>query len=585
MRPKHLFLKLAMSLILLATGIESVFAGWEYEKVDGSEGGGGTYNFRNEKRYFGYDGDSYDSNHLDWFWTRKRFDAASEQYFFEFEFRVCCDMIINFDKSDWNMFWHDSEVKQTQLDGEIYAVTSDGVRHLVATWKKNKTDGSYISYSNNNSNYFGLYVSNLNTDNGHITVRMMPGKNAFDEGVKTVIFKNLLTFKDSRQWGWFQYEKDIDLSSLNETTPMPKLSCDWNDEGSLTFKATDMRDWRNNQDYIEQSYSVYQYIYNGYKGRYYDNFLVNSDVMTLTSKSDGMLDAEFKNWHLSGYAYTTPVYLEYNAKFNYKSEGKELGWKNKWFYQPIVHALIKPYTRPENLKVEFDKWNKSNTVTWSKREKASYYDGNNTGTTECKTDGKWYVLRYDKGVNVQTDGYKLLGSLNGSSSNLKYTDKDIEYDKEYTYRVVFLPSILEEKYKENLVNLPGQSSSHSSSDLWEELTVSTLMEVPIKLSQDRSYEKAVRLVWEYNIQLKGLDWRIDYRPSGTTTWKAIGETLPIDTKQFETHFDTDGTVCDLIDYRVMTTVNGKEIRGEGYNRHRRWRGESEMESSSCRQDQ
>ena len=559
MRPKHLFLKLAMSLILLATGIESVFAGWEYEKVDGSEGGGGTYNFRNEKRYFGYDGDSYDSNHLDWFWTRKRFDAASEQYFFEFEFRVCCDMIINFDKSDWNMFWHDSEVKQTQLDGEIYAVTSDGVRHLVATWKKNKTDGSYISYSNNNSNYFGLYVSNLNTDNGHITVRMMPGKNAFDEGVKTVIFKNLLTFKDSRQWGWFQYEKDIDLSSLNETTPMPKLSCDWNDEGSLTFKATDMRDWRNNQDYIEQSYSVYQYIYNGYKGRYYDNFLVNSDVMTLTSKSDGMLDAEFKNWHLSGYAYTTPVYLEYNAKFNYKSEGKELGWKNKWFYQPIVHALIKPYTRPENLKVEFDKWNKSNTVTWSKREKASYYDGNNTGTTECKTDGKWYVLRYDKGVNVQTDGYKLLGSLNGSSSNLKYTDKDIEYDKEYTYRVVFLPSILEEKYKENLVNLPGQSSSHSSSDLWEELTVSTLMEVPIKLSQDRSYEKAVRLVWEYNIQLKGLDWRIDYRPSGTTTWKAIGETLPIDTKQFETHFDTDGTVCDLIDYRVMTTINGKEI--------------------------
>ena len=94
MRPKHLFLKLAMSLILLATGIAPVFAGWEYQKIDGGEGGGGTYTFRNEKRYFGYDGDSYDSNHLDWFWTRKRFDAASEQYFFEFEFGICFGMIV-----------------------------------------------------------------------------------------------------------------------------------------------------------------------------------------------------------------------------------------------------------------------------------------------------------------------------------------------------------------------------------------------------------------------------------------------------------------------------------------------------------
>ena len=103
MKPKHFSLRFFLSLILFAAGLSSAFAGWEYEKIDGDDGGGGKYTFRNEKRYFNYGGEDYDSKHLDWFWTHKRFDGEKDQFFYEFEMRVCCDMIIDFDNSKWNM--------------------------------------------------------------------------------------------------------------------------------------------------------------------------------------------------------------------------------------------------------------------------------------------------------------------------------------------------------------------------------------------------------------------------------------------------------------------------------------------------
>ena len=560
MKPKHLIRQLFLSSIMMVAGITSAFAGWGYEKIDGGEGGGGTYTFRNENRYFSYGGDNYDSNHLDWFWTQKRFDGDNDLFYFEFEMRVCCDMIIDFDKSDWNMLWHDSEVKQTFIEGDVFVVSDDDVMHKIGHWQKAKTDKSYITYSSeDNQEYGGIRTYNMDADNGHVKIRFLPRRRSFLDGVKRIIFKNRLVFKDTRQWGWFQYEKDIDLNYFDENKPMHKLSVEWNDEGSLSFKASDMLDISKSSRYIKQYYEVYQYLYPGYKFSRSNKFYLDTNDVNTTSSSNNKVDVTFSKWYADGGVYTIPVCYKYQGVSNLNVKDAETTFSDVWYFQPYITDMVLPYTRPENLKVEFDKWNKTNTITWTKRENTTYYDGSKTGTVECKTDGKWYIIRYDNGKNAKNDGYKLLGSVNGTSSNLKYTDKNIDYDCEYVYRVIFLPTILENKYKENLADLPGQSSSHSSNDLWEEKTVSTLMEVPIKLSQDRTYEKAVRLVWEYNVQLKGLDWRINWRPQGTTTWKAIGETLPIDTKQSIVHYDAEGTVCDLIEYQVMTTINGKEL--------------------------
>ena len=558
MIPGHLIKRVALSLILLATGIAPVLAEWEYEKIDGEEGGGGTYNFRIENEKFSYSLGSYDPTHLDWFWTQKRFDVTKDQFYFEFEMRVVCDMIINYDKNFLSDLFG-SEVQQTLLEGEVYVVTSDDVSHKIGTWTKQKTDANYISFEELDSDYSSLFVTNLNTDNGHITIRMMPGDKAFNEGVKRVIFKNRLVFKDSRQWGWFQYEKDIVLSSLNETQPMPKLSFEWNEEGGVTFTAADMRDVRDNPLFLSQDYRVGRYYYHdGSRTRRYNDFETADENVNLTEKN-GNMEMTFSTNDLSSYAYTNPVFVRSRGETKINAEGKGLGWNNWWFIQPYVSGMVEPFTRPESVHVEFDKWSKTNTITWTKREKTQYYDGLTVDFVDCRTDGKWYVIRYDKGKDAKLDGYKLLGSINGTSSELKVSDQDIEYDHDYVYRVVFLPSLIENKCKENLADLPGQGSSHSINDLWEESNASTLMEVPIRLTQDRSYEKAVRLIWEYNVQLSGLKWHIYWRPVGDTSWKVLDETMPIDTKQSTTHFDADGTVCDLIEYQVKATINGKEL--------------------------
>ena len=54
MKPKHFFLQLVLSLVLLSVGVTPVFAGWEYERNGLEDEGGGTYNFRIENQYFTY---------------------------------------------------------------------------------------------------------------------------------------------------------------------------------------------------------------------------------------------------------------------------------------------------------------------------------------------------------------------------------------------------------------------------------------------------------------------------------------------------------------------------------------------------
>ena len=557
MRSKQLFLQLVLSLILFSVGVSPVFAGWEYERNGQKDEGGGTYNFRIENQYFYYRGESYDPSHLNWFRTNNRFDVAKDQFYFEFEMRVCCDMIIDNDHF-LNMIVDESELENTLLEGEVYVVTSDDVSHLIGNWKKKKTDWREISYETLDGGYSSLRVDNLNTFNGHVKVRMVPGEKAFSEGVKRVVFRNRLVYRDSRQWGWFQYEKDIDLSSLNESQPMPRLSAEWNEEGGVFYTASDLRRVLDDSLFMSCDYNVGRYYYHdGLRRSKSDDFGTTSEQVNLTEKN-GKVEMTFSTNDFSTYSFTNPVVVRSRGVTKVYAERMYMRQKTWTFVQPTVVEIVRPYTRPENVFVEFDKWTKTNIITWTRREKTQYYDGSKIEMVDCRTDGRWYVIRYDKGKDVRQDGYRLLGSINGASSELKVTDRDIEYDREYVYRVVFLPALIEDKCKENLVDLPCQGPSHSSNDLWEETEASTLMEVPIKLSQDRSYENAVRLVWEYNVRLKGLDWRIYWRPLGTTPWKALGETLPIDTEQSVTHYDAEGTVCDLIEYQVKTTINGKE---------------------------
>jgi len=79
--------------------------------------------------------------------------------------------------------------------------------------------------------------------------------------------------------------------------------------------------------------------------------------------------------------------------------------------------------------------------------------------------------------------------------------------------VVFLPAPFEKNFKDKLTSLPCEKAKHSTTDLWEEVMVDTHLEMPIHLVQDRTFESAVRLVWEYCVQPSGQNWTIGHRPS------------------------------------------------------------------------
>lgn len=169
------------------------------------------------------------------------------------------------------------------------------------------------------------------------------------------------------------------------------------------------------------------------------------------------------------------------------------------------------------------------------------------------------MIRYEPG---KPNDYTLVNTLNGNASSLKMTDSNIEYDQKYTYRVIFLPDILESTYKDKLTQLPGYQRTRNDYDLWMETgEVETKMEVKIELWQDMKYTAAVRLKWNYGIELDDLTWHIDYRDAGSNkAWQTRSEAPMVDKNQSEAMLDITGSsVCEPKEYRVRVTINGRVL--------------------------
>ena len=559
---EYIRLTAAMVVFLIVGSMPTVGKNWNYSKEGVADEGGGTYDFRYDQKNFRYDGKSHwnAEEHIMWFKTQKKFDAPKGNYYYEFELAGCFIEIAKYGKSEWT---------KTYIEGEVYVVTADGTEHRIGTWNKPKSNEKEVTYISDENDYGSLYVSSMNTSNGHFNIRYLAGKAAINEGVNKVCLRQRLTFKDSRVWDWWQYEKAIDLSAIDEDFPLPQLTADWGDDGKMHYTATDISV---NDHTLKYGYWVrINFLENGI-GRFgkLGDFKRGDESVTITEKPVNKENMEFSAWlkskasdEIKDISYTTPVYVYYRA--NHLMNVTEAncgttGWHYTQlnYYQPYLSLTVLPFTRPEKVNVAFDKWKKRNTVTWTKREKATLWDNAQRTQVECRTDGKWYVIRYDR--NKTAKDYILVGQpLRGDAETLQVEDTEIDYDKEYVYRVVFLPKVLEDKYEDDLVNLPGQKEKNSDTNLWNEAWTSTLMEVPVKLAQDRSDDSGIHLVWEYNVLTSGCEWRIDKHRMGQTTWTPV-TTIPVDTKQSTaSYLEEGGSVCDLFTYRIMTTINGKEL--------------------------
>ena len=543
MKTNHLIRQLAVVLVALLAEASPTWAAWEHDETI-TDDGGGTYRFL-------YDTEG-DSNNADWFninkgfKTLQSFDLSNDFFFWNFEIHV------------FDVF---TAIYSISSPGDVYVATYDstnpnGIDHKIGTFtfKRGK-----LTYSEIDNSYGLIRMEWKDLLPLSMNLLFLP----FDKCISEKVTKIKIRFWPStslRSYGSMQYEKDLDFSSLSEDKPMPKLSIDWNENGELAFTANNVKDKRDSWDLGTQGYEADCYFCYApmkvtkrmplefYTGRY-----------NVTDNQDGTINLTNSYWYhyspdyQTDGAYTTPVHVFYHGRTKVKCWDDKL----KHWTQPGVWEVVKPFTRPSEMKVEFDKWNKKNVVKWTRTTQAKGYNSSQIVMVDCRYDGQWYVIRYKKGQ--QPADYTLIGSINGQETTLQIEDNNIEFGEEYIYRVVFLPNILVGKYKEKLTQLPGQSSSHTNADLWEEISVNTTVETPVVLSQDRTDESGIHLKWEYCVKPTDCELRIDKHRLGNNTWNTV-TTLNVDPDQTNgDYIEEGGSVCDFYVYRLMMKIRDMEF--------------------------
>ncbi|MBR6998023.1 MAG: hypothetical protein IKI19_04380, partial [Prevotella sp.] len=351
-----------------------------------------------------------------------------------------------------------------------------------------------------------------------------------------------------------QYEKALDFSTIAVDKPLPKPTVGWGTDGKLAFKAAGMPDKRNNKLWDNEYYSLNAYYNKDGNKTGSANYGTKTGTVSYANETNGKMDMSFSYWPADGGAYTVPVYVKTQGHIQVKPNGTNA----VTYDQPEAGSvLVKPYTRPMKVWVDYDQWNMKATIHWSRQEKAAGYDGSRAQSVECLTDGQWYVVRYETTQGVAN--YEVVKDISGKSTSLQVVDDKIDYDKKYTYRVIFLPDILKSGYKDRLASLPGQSASHSTYDLWEQVELQTTFSAPVKLSHDKSETEKIHLTWEYNIPLSGLKWSVESRSAGSSNSWTEEQQLSLDPNKHTAEVRLAGSACDPKEYRVSAMINNRQV--------------------------
>ena len=534
---------MAVTLMMLMAGTSPTWAWWSYDETHGDPGGG-TYTFRSQLW-----GSKFDFNAARYFETHMSFDMNSHCYYWMFEFMaVPGTKHIGFPEYHYN----------------VSLVTSDNVVHKVAEWKKEDNGTSISDYKATDTTWGTVQIERISKlsfpNDGKLVLQFFPTDRCFADGVKRIRIQYSYTAYDPANHmdideGDTQFEKDLN-TQLADNEPLPKLTIDWGDDYTLTYRASGAVKYMS----VQQKYLTNRYFVGDPESdARLANATLNLDDFTVTSNHAGASDILITTpVRLNGYncgAYFYPVTVNYTRMAEIDPDGSSNYSFN--LTRPEEEFIIDPFTRPLTVNVQFNKWQKQNKVTWTRNEQARGTTRNRWIYRPCRTDGKWYVIRYEDGQEATE--YTVVGEMNGDATDLKVVDTNIDYDKLYNYRVIFLPDLLSDQYKDQLASGMLAAQGRLIANFWIEQQVSTKLEMPITLDQDRSYDGAVRLVWEYCIQPTGQNWTIEYSPAGANAWRVLDNSMMVDPDKSTASFDAEGSVCDMMDYRVKTTYMDRDF--------------------------
>ena len=543
MKTNHFIQQMAVTLMMLMAGTSPTWAWWSYDETH-DDPGGGTYTFRSQLW-----GSKFDFNAARYFETHMSFDMNSHCYYWMFEFMaVPGTKHIGFPEYHYN----------------VSLVTSDNVVHKVAEWKKEDNGTSISDYKATDTTWGTVQIERISKlsfpNDGKLVLQFFPTDRCFADGVKRIRIQYSYTAYDPANHmdideGDTQFEKDLN-TQLADNEPLPKLTIDWGDDYTLTYRASGAVKYMS----VQQKYLTNRYFVGDPESdARLANATLNLDDFTVTSNHAGASDILITTpVRLNGYncgAYFYPVTVNYTRMAEIDPDGSSNYSFN--LTRPEEEVIIDPFTRPLTVNVQFNKWQKQNKVTWTRNEQARGTTRNRWIYRPCRTDGKWYVIRYEDGQEATE--YTVVGEMNGDATDLKVVDTNIDYDKLYNYRVIFLPDILSAKYKDQLASGMLAAQGRLIANFWIEQQVNTKLEMPITLDQDRSYDGAVRLVWEYCIQPTGQNWTIEYSPAGANAWRVLDNSMMVDPDKSTASFDAEGSVCDMMDYRVKTTYMDRDF--------------------------
>ena len=543
MKTKHFIQQMAVTLMMLMAGTSPTWAWWSYDETH-DDPGGGTYTFRSQLW-----GSKFDFNAARYFETHMSFDMNSHCYYWMFEFMaVPGTKHIGFPEYHYN----------------VSLVTSDNVVHKVAEWKKEDNGTSISDYKATDTTWGTVQIERISKlsfpNDGKLVLQFFPTDRCFADGVKRIRIQYSYAAYDPANHmdideGDTQFEKDLN-TQLADNEPLPKLTIDWGDDYTLTYRASGAVKYMS----VQQKYLTNRYFVGDPESdARLANATLNLDDFTVTSNHAGASDILITTpVRLYGYncgAYFYPVTVNYTRMAEIDPDGSSNYSFN--LTRPEEEVIIDPFTRPLTVNVQFNKWQKQNKVTWTRNEQARGTTRNRWIYRPCRTDGKWYVIRYEDGQEATE--YTVVGEMNGDATDLKVVDTNIDYDKLYNYRVIFLPDILSAKYKDQLASGMLAAQGRLIANFWIEQQVNTKLEMPITLDQDRSYDGAVRLVWEYCIQPTGQNWTIEYSPAGANAWRVLDNSMMVDPDKSTASFDAEGSVCDMMDYRVKTTYMDRDF--------------------------
>ena len=537
MRTNRFIRQLAIVLMLLVAreGLAATF----------DDPGGGTYDYRAYNNWGGAN-----PSQTNYFKTIKDFSFTGKDNAYCWEYEFCS--VINPAYPSGN-----------DVSGDVKIQTSDNKWHKIAEWHK-RTNSGNIEYFNITDETWGkvqlLSDQNLLSTSGNIRMRITPNERSFADGVKR--FRVHFTCSsyssgaiDPLRLTEIYFEKEMN-TALGDKLPIPKVNVEFGDDKTLTFTVDSVIDNRENSNYIRQS--IYNQRWSLTEPGYYvySHSTLYIPHFEVTNEYDGMIDVRGH-----AYAYRTSAYF-YPIDI-YVTRQAEIDWEGKADYKltvstPAERFILDPFTRPTAVNVMFDKWAHKNTITWTRNEKATGYNSSHYKLTRnCRFDGKWFVIRFED--DQPATDYKVITELDGPSTELAVEDTDIEYDKKYHYRVIFLPYMLVDKYRTQLASGMLESQGNMLVNFWLEQTVSTELEMPIALRQDMTYKDAVRLMWDYCVEPSGQNWTIEYSPVGKNAWRVLDNSLMVDPNASEALFDADGSPCDFFDYRVKTSYMDRDF--------------------------